>query len=57
MNNFPSTSKKQNDEFEDDEIFEDSSLLADFDNSFKQTSKFSESNINDSVNRSALNVR
>ncbi|CAH0702783.1 unnamed protein product [Spodoptera exigua] len=57
MNNLPSTSKsKQNDGFEDDEIFEDSSLLADFDNSFVQRSKFSESNLNDSRNKSGLNV-
>ncbi|XP_022825021.1 Fanconi anemia group M protein [Spodoptera litura] len=57
MNNLPSTSKsKQNDGFEDDEIFEDSSLLADFDNSFVQRSKFSESNLNDSRNKSGLNI-
>lgn len=58
MNNLPSTSKsKLNDGFEDDEIFEDSSLLANFDNSFIQRSKFSESNLNDSRNKSGLNVR
>uniref|UniRef100_A0A2H1W717 SFRICE_005638 n=1 Tax=Spodoptera frugiperda TaxID=7108 RepID=A0A2H1W717_SPOFR len=57
MNNLPSTSKsKQNDGFEDDEIFEDSSLLANFDTSFVQRSKFSESNLNDSRNKSGLNV-
>ncbi|KAJ8727425.1 hypothetical protein PYW07_001544 [Mythimna separata] len=58
MNNLPSTSKsKQNDGFEDDEIFDDSTLLAHFDNSsFIQRSRFSENNINDSANRSALNV-
>ncbi|XP_075971477.1 FA complementation group M [Anticarsia gemmatalis] len=57
MTNTPSSSKtKQNDEFEDDEVFDDSSLLANFDNTFKQTSRFSESHIEDSFNRTALNV-
>lgn len=59
MNNLPSTSKsKQSDGFEDDEIFDDSTLLAHFNNSsFIQRSRFSEGNLNDSANRSALNVR
>lgn len=58
MNNFPSTSKsKQNDDFEDDEIFEDSTFLAEFNDSSKQISKFTQNYINTSLNKSALNVR
>lgn len=54
--NKPSCSEsKKNDGFEEDDIFEDSSFLDNFDNSFKQTSKISESNIN--VSRNDLNVR
>lgn len=58
MSNIPSTSKERI-IFEDDEIFEDSSILANFNNSsFRdETSKFSENNINDSINKSGLNVR
>lgn len=58
MSNNPSTSKEKI-VFEDDEIFEDSSILANFDNSsFKdKTTKFSENNVNDSLNKSGLNVR
>ncbi|PZC85522.1 hypothetical protein B5X24_HaOG216630 [Helicoverpa armigera] len=57
MSNIPSTSKsKQYDGFEDDDLFDDSSLLAHFDSTSIQRSKFSESVINDSGNRSALNV-
>nr|XP_049694549.1 Fanconi anemia group M protein [Helicoverpa armigera] len=57
MSNIPSTSKsKQYDGFEDDDLFDDSSLLANFDSTSIQRSKFSESVINDSGNRSALNV-
>ncbi|KOB74089.1 Fanconi anemia complementation group M [Operophtera brumata] len=42
--------------FEDDEIFDDSTFLANFGNtSFKQTNVF-ESNVNDSLDTSALNV-
>lgn len=54
MNNFPKTDKS-NCDFEDDEVFDDSSFLAKFDStSFKET-RFSE--INDSFNKSGLNVR
>ncbi|KAL0882210.1 hypothetical protein ABMA27_000753 [Loxostege sticticalis] len=53
MNNFPKTDKS-NCDFEDDEVFDDSSFLAKFDStSFKET-RFSE--INDSFNKSGLNV-
>lgn len=58
MSNNPGTSKEKV-VFEDDEIFEDSSILANFDNSsFRdKTSKFFENNVNDSLNKSGLNVR
>lgn len=58
MSNNPSTSK-ENVVFEDDEIFEDSSILANFDNSsFRdKTSKAFENNVNNSLNKSGLNVR
>ncbi|XP_026321852.1 Fanconi anemia group M protein [Hyposmocoma kahamanoa] len=57
MSNNPSTSK-ENVVFEDDEIFEDSSILANFDNSsFRdKTSKAFENNVNNSLNKSGLNV-
>lgn len=57
MSNLPSTNiSKQNYDFEDDEVFDDSSFLAKFDtNSFKQ-SNFND-NFNDSINKSGLNVR
>lgn len=58
MNNLPTTSKsKQNDDFDEDDIFEDSTFLANFqDSSFKKTGN-GQDNINNSLNASALNVR
>lgn len=51
------SNSKQTSAFEDDELFDDSTFLANFDNtSFKQTKVF-ESNVNDYFNTSALNVR
>ncbi|XP_028172868.1 uncharacterized protein LOC114361855 [Ostrinia furnacalis] len=53
MNNLPKTNKS-NCDFEDDEVFDDSSFLAKFDSTSVKESRFSE--INDSHNKSDLNV-
>jgi hypothetical protein len=58
MNRLPFSNKSKADsEFVEDEVFDDSSFLAKFeDTSFKET-RVSKSIINDSINKSDLNVR
>lgn len=43
--------------FEDDEIFDDSTFLANFDNTSFRQKKVPESNVDNSLNTSTLNVR